>query len=144
MDVSGRDPATLVPHGGAMCLITRIVSADERQIVCATTTHRSPGNPLRRDGQLASLHIAEYGAQVMAIHGGLSDPDAKSRGGMLAGIRDLTLAVARLDDIEGEIEIAAQRLIANPDGQIYLFSARAGGREIAKGRVSVMFASYSK
>lgn len=140
MDVSGRDPATLVPHGGAMCLITRIVSADEKHIVCATTTHRSPENPLRRGGQLASLHIAEYGAQVMAIHGGLCDPSASRRGGMLAGVRDLTLSVARLDDIEAEIEIRAERLIANADGQIYLFSARVGGNEIAHGRVSVMFA----
>jgi predicted hotdog family 3-hydroxylacyl-ACP dehydratase len=139
MDVSSRDPATLVPHGGAMCLISRIVSADDRQIVCATSTHRLPDNPLRRAGQLASLHIVEYGAQVMAIHGGLSDPGAARRGGMIAGVRDLNLAVTRLDEIAAEIEIHAQRLIANADGQIYLFNARAGEREIAKGRVSVMF-----
>ena len=124
-----------------MCLITRIVSADERQIVCATTTHRSPDNPLRRAGQLAALHIAEYGAQVMAIHGGLSDPDATLRGGMLAGVRDLTLGRRRASTTSrAEIEIHAERLIANPDGQIYLFSARAAGSEIARGRVSVMFA----
>ena len=140
MDVSGRDPATLVPHGGTMCLITRIVSADEKQIVCSTSTHRSPYNPLRLNGQLASLHIAEYGAQAMAIHGGLLDPTARERGGMLAGVRDLTLNLARLDDIVDDIEIHAQRLIANPGGQIYLFTARGGGRELAKGRVSVMFA----
>ncbi len=139
MDVSGRDPATLVPHAGTMCLITRIVSADEKQIVCSTSTHRSPDNPLRLDGQLASLHIAEYGAQAMAIHGGLLDPTARERGGMLAGVRDLKLGVARLDDIAEDLEIHAQRLIANADGQIYLFTARAGEKEIARGRVSVMF-----
>jgi predicted hotdog family 3-hydroxylacyl-ACP dehydratase len=140
MDVSGRDPATLIPHAGTMCLITRIVSADERQIVCLTSTHRSPDNPLRYGGQLASLHIAEYGAQAMAIHGGLLDPTARERGGMLAGVRDLQLTVARLDDIAADIEIRAQRLIANPGGQIYLFTASADGKEIARGRVSVMFA----
>jgi predicted hotdog family 3-hydroxylacyl-ACP dehydratase len=140
VDVSGRDPATLVPHAGAMCLITRIVSADDRQIVCSTTTHRLPDNPLRRAGELASVHIAEYGAQVMAIHGGLLDPDARLRGGLLAGIRDLTLGVARLDDIAADIEIHAQRLVANAGGQIYSFVASAGGNEIARGRVSVMFA----
>ncbi len=140
MDVSARDPATLVPHAGTMCLITHIVSADDRQIVCSTSTHRSPDNPLRLDGQLASLHIAEYGAQTMAIHGGLLDPTARERGGMLAGVRDLNLYVARLDDIAEDLEIHAQRLIANPGGQIYLFTARAGEKEIARGRVSVMFA----
>jgi len=139
MDVSSREPATLVPHAGAMCLITRIVSADDRQIVCATSTHRSPDNPLRRAGQLAALHLAEYGAQAMAIHGGLADPDAARRGGMLAGVRDLVLAVTRLDDIESEIEIHAQRLIANPGGQIYSFTARAADRELGRGRVAVMF-----
>jgi predicted hotdog family 3-hydroxylacyl-ACP dehydratase len=139
MDVSGRDPATLVPHAGTMCLITRIVSADEKQIVCSTSTHHSPDNPLRLNGQLASLHIAEYGAQTMAIHGGLLDPTARERGGMLAGVRDLKLGVARLDDIAEDLEIHAQRLIANADGQIYLFTARAGEKEIARGRVSVMF-----
>lgn len=141
--MSGRDPATLVPHAGAMCLITRIVSADEREIVCSTSTHRSPDNPLRHAGHLASLHIAEYGAQVMAIHGGLLDPRARERGGLLAGVRDLTLAVARLDDIAADIVIYAQRLIANPGGQIYSFIARASEREIAAGRVSVMFAGPS-
>lgn len=140
MDVSGRDPATLVPHAGAMCLISRIVSADEKQILCSTSTHRSPDNPLRFDGQLASLHIAEYGAQVMAIHAGLLDATARERGGLLAAVRDLNLFVARLDDIVEDIEIHAQKLVANPDGQIYLFTARARDKEIAKGRVSVMFA----
>ena len=139
MDVSGRDPATLVPHGGAMCLITRIVSADDRQIVCATSTHRSPDHPLRRAGSLAALHLAEYGAQVMAIHGGLADPAAPHRGGMLVGVRDLVLSVVRLDDIETEIEIHAQRLIANPGGLIYSFTARAADSELARGRVAVMF-----
>ena len=59
---------------------------------------------------------------------------------MLAGVRELNLNVARLDDIAEEIEIHAQRLIANADGQIYLFTARAGEKEIARGRVSVIFA----
>jgi predicted hotdog family 3-hydroxylacyl-ACP dehydratase len=83
------DPRTLVPHAGEMCLLTRIVNVGERDIECVTDSHRSASNPLRRDGSLAAFHLAEYGAQAMAAHGGLKDPRAKERGGMLVSIRDL-------------------------------------------------------
>ena len=133
------EPRSLVPHAGEMCLLARIVSASEREIVCAATSHRSPVNPLRLSGRLAALHLAEYGAQAMAVHGGLSDPKARQRGGMLVSIRDLVLQVERLDDIAGEITIAATRLVANADGQIYTFTASSDEQELGRGRVSVMF-----
>jgi predicted hotdog family 3-hydroxylacyl-ACP dehydratase len=133
-------PRELVPHAGTMCLLDRIVSATARDIVCVTSSHRSAANPLRRDGHLAALHLAEYGAQAMAVHGGLADPGAKERGGLLAAIRDLVLEVDRLDDIPGNLTITATRLVANADGQIYSFTANGGGRELGRGRVSVMFA----
>jgi predicted hotdog family 3-hydroxylacyl-ACP dehydratase len=138
MNAGYPEPRALVPHAGEMCLLARIVSAGERDIVCATDSHRSASNPLRRDGALAALHLAEYGAQAMAVHGGLADPHAKERGGMLVSIRDLALAVDRLDDIAGELSIAATRLVANAGGMIYTFAASAGGRELGRGRVSVM------
>lgn len=133
-------PRELVPHAGAMCLLERIVSANARDIVCVTASHRSPQNPLRRAGRLAALHLAEYGSQAMAVHGGLSDAGAKDRGGLLAAIRDLVLDVDRLDDIPGELTIVATKLVANTDGHIYSFTANGGGRELGRGRVSVMFA----
>jgi predicted hotdog family 3-hydroxylacyl-ACP dehydratase len=133
-----RDIRELVPHAGAMCLLERIVSADADSVVCSTATHRSEANPLRHDGRLAALHLAEYGAQAMAVHGGLKDP-ASRRAGMLVAVRDLKLHVARIDDVEGEILIEAKRLLANAGGLVYSFVARAAGRELAAGRVSVMF-----
>jgi predicted hotdog family 3-hydroxylacyl-ACP dehydratase len=132
------DIRKLVPHAGAMCLLERIERADEKEVVCGTFTHRAPTNPLRRNGRLAALHLAEYGAQAMAVHGGLANPAAAARGGMLVAIRDLTLGVARLDDIDAELIIHAVRLVANESGQIYSFSASAAGRELGRGRVSVM------
>jgi predicted hotdog family 3-hydroxylacyl-ACP dehydratase len=140
MDVTTRDPRALVPHGGAMCLLARIVSATETEIVCATDSHRSPDNPLRRDARLAALHLAEYGAQAMAIHGGLHGVSERARRGMLVAIRDLVLQVDRLDDLPDELVIHATRLVANPDGRIYSFTARAGARKLGSGRVSVVFA----
>jgi predicted hotdog family 3-hydroxylacyl-ACP dehydratase len=132
------DIRKLVPHAGAMCLLERIESVDANEVVCGTFTHRAPSNPLRRDGRLAALHLAEYGAQAMAVHGGLANPAAAARGGMLVAIRDLTLRVERLDDIDAELVINAVRLVANESGQIYSFRASAAGRELGGGRVSVM------
>lgn len=134
------DIRSLVPHAGTMCLLERIERFDAADVVCSTATHRSPSNPLRRNDRLAALHLAEYGAQAMAVHGGLHDASLATRGGMLVAIRHLALAVDRLDDIEGEIRIHATRLVANPTGLIYAFSAKAGAREIGAGRVSVMLA----
>jgi predicted hotdog family 3-hydroxylacyl-ACP dehydratase len=135
------DLRTLVPHAGDMCLLERIVSVSDSQIVCATSSHRSPANPLRHANRLAALHLAEYGAQAMAVHGGLHAMGEASRGGMLVAIRDLRLHVARIDDIEGELAVQAVKLVAHTGGRIYSFTARAGERELATGRVSVMFVS---
>jgi predicted hotdog family 3-hydroxylacyl-ACP dehydratase len=136
-----RDIRDLVPHAGAMCLLERIVSADDASVSCTTTTHRSPKNPLRHGGRLAALHLAEYGAQAMAVHGGLTG-DAP-RAGVLVAVRDLKLHVERLDDVDGELLIEAKRLLANSAGLVYSFVARAGGRELGSGRVSVMLAPNS-
>jgi len=133
------EPRDLVPQAGDMCLLARIVRSNEREIVCAATSHGSPSNPLRRNGQLAALHLAEYGAQAMAAHGGLADPAAAARGGMLVAIRDLALTVDRLDDIAGELTITATRLVADASGLIYSFSVSGAGRELGRGRVSVLF-----
>ena len=135
---------SLVPHAAGMCLLSRIVRADDREIVCAATSHCAPDNPLRRAGRLSALHLAEYGAQTMAAHGGLADPAAQTRGGMLVAIRDLALNVDRLDDVAGELTITATKLVANADGQIYSFVASGGGRELGRGRVSVMFTAGAK
>jgi len=135
------DLRTLIPHAADMCLLERIVSAGDSELVCATFSHRSPTNPLRRAGKLAALHLAEYGAQTMAVHGGLQSAGEAARGGMLVAIRELHLYVERIDDIESELTVHAVKLVAHTGGRIYSFSARAGARELATGRVSVMFVS---
>lgn len=137
-DTEFPDIRSLVPHAGTMCLLDRIVSASDTEIVCVTASHRRADNPLRSQQGLAALHLAEYGAQAMAVHGGLQDRAAAAAGGMLVAIRDLKLHVARLDDVAGELEIRATRLVANAGGRIYAFSASVAGRELGSGRVSVM------
>ena len=87
-----RDIRELVPQAGAMCLLERIVSADADSVICSTSTHRSPGTPLRRAGRLAALHLAEYGAQAMAVHGGLNGNAARALSHAEEGMRGLSRA----------------------------------------------------
>ncbi len=95
----------LVPHSGTMCLIDRVDYWDEQTIRCASTSHRDPNNPLRLDGKLSSIHLLEYGAQAIAIHGGLLAKTAIP--GMLAAVRDVSIIIDEIDHITDEIIISA-------------------------------------
>ena len=66
------DIAALLPHAGTARMIERVVRWDAQTIVAATSRHRAPDNPLRKDGRLAAVHLAEFGAQAMAIVGQLA------------------------------------------------------------------------
>src|SRR5262245_26806280 len=92
----GRDAvAALIPHQGTMCLLERVLEWDRDHIVLATATHRSPTNPLLLDGRLRSIHLCEYGAQAMAVHGGLSAQadGRRAQPGFLVSLRDVQLHV---------------------------------------------------
>ena len=137
----GRDEiAALIPHAGRMCLLESVESWSESQIHCRTSSHRDPENPLRRDGALAAVHLVEYGAQAMAVHGGLLEraKGNSARPGLLVAVRDLTLEVARLDSIEAPLLVHAKRLVANTGGWLYSFEVEANGRKLASGRVAVI------
>lgn len=133
--------AALVPHGGAMCLWDELLAADETTVHVRSNGHRDPAHPLRRDGQLAALHLIEYGAQAMAVHGGWLAKAAGADGakpGVLAAVRDVTLLVERIDDLDAPLEAIARRLVANAGGWMYEFRLLAAGRELAAGRASVI------
>src|SRR5689334_15527305 len=90
------DIAALVPHQGAMCLWQDVVEHDAQRVRLRTASHRDPANPLRSDGRLRALHLCEYGAQAMAVHGGLlaREGGAPVRAGMLVALRGVALHVA--------------------------------------------------
>src|SRR4249919_119396 len=100
------DLATLVPHQGAMCLWRDVVGHDATQVRLRTSSHRDPENPLRSEGRLRALHLCEYGAQAMAVHGGLLGraSGAPVRAGMLVALRAVELHVERIDDLPGDLE----------------------------------------
>ena len=134
------DIASLLPHKGAAIMIERVLRWDDAEIVVATTLHRSPTNPLRREGRLAAVHLAEFGAQAMAIHGGLKDRAASRvpQPALLVAVRDLILKRDYVDDLPGELEIAASRLLASEGSWQYSFSVTHISKAIATGRVAAM------
>src|SRR5437667_8637797 len=112
---------TLIPHSGMMCLLDEVTQWDDRSITCVTNTHRDPANPLRRNGRLSAVHAFEYGAQAIAVHGGLRARLAGETAppGYLAALRDARLHVAQLDDITSPLEIYANRLFGDAVNSVY-------------------------
>ncbi len=134
------DIAAVIPHAGHMCLLDRVLAWDEQSITCLSTTHRDPANPLRRDGRLSALHAFEYGAQAVAVHGGLRARAAGVEGsaGYLAGLRHAHLYTGRLDDVDLSLEVHATRLFGDAATVIYEAQIMAGGSLLAEGRIIIM------
>jgi predicted hotdog family 3-hydroxylacyl-ACP dehydratase len=130
----------LLPHAGHALMIERVVRWDEKEIQVATLRHRAPDNPLRRAGRLAAVHLAEFGAQTMAIHGGLRNRAAglPMQPALLVSVRDLELQRDYIDDLAGELEITARPLLVNVASWQYLFTVTHAGVSIATGRVAAM------
>jgi len=142
--VSGHEPiAALIPHQGAMCLLERIIEWDADHVVLATRTHRSAANPLRTGGRLRALNLCEYGAQAMAVHGGLIARAAGSRAppGMLVSLREVLFKREWIEDLPGELRVAARRLLGGERSSQYAFTVHHGGELIAEGRAAIIAAS---
>jgi predicted hotdog family 3-hydroxylacyl-ACP dehydratase len=125
-----------------MCLLERVVDWDDASVTLATTTHRDPANPLARGGRLHAIHLCEYGAQAMAVHGGLA---ARARGerarpGLLVSLRDVVLARDFVHDLPGELEVEARRLHDSGTAWQYEFRVMHAGRLLAQGRAVVSLA----
>jgi len=129
--------ADLIPHQGEMCLLDQIIACDRDHIVCRATGHRSDAHPLREGGVLPAICGIEYGAQAIAVHGALQG--GGRRAGLLAGVRDVTLAVERLDDVPDDLIVSAHRLIGDGRSVLYAFALHAGGRELVRGRAAIAF-----
>ena len=127
----------LIPHGGSMRLLDRVVAYTEHDIECTTSTHSSPGHALRSDDQLSALHLIEYAAQAMAAHGALTSGSVQAA--MLAAVRDIQLHVERIDNIHSRLNIKATRRIAQSRGSIYDFIIRDDRQVLCEGRISIAF-----
>lgn len=136
------DIAALIPHQGSTCLLDDVVSWDEDRIRCTVASHRDPHHPLRGASGLLSVCGIEYGAQAIAVHGGLlaaANPGSgKPQAGYLANAKDVTWSVERLDEIEDDLVIDAEKLISESGRSIYEFALSAQGRILVQGRVAIV------
>jgi predicted hotdog family 3-hydroxylacyl-ACP dehydratase len=133
--------AARIPHGGAMCLLDRLLSWSADSIVCLAADHTSPAHPLRLDGALSAACALEYASQAMALHGALCAPQVGApMPGFLASARGVQLHVRRLDDAPGPLRVGAQRVAGSAGQAMYAFELHdAHGRMLASGRATVMF-----
>ena len=130
----------LIPHRGAMCLLDTVIDWDDARIHATARSHRDPENPLRADGVLHALNLCEYGAQAMAVHGGLlAQRDGNTAApGLLVSLREVKLHAVRIDDLPGDLDIHAQRLLAGVEAMQYGFRVEHAGVVLAEGRAAVM------
>lgn len=132
--------AALVPHGGTMCLLNKVIHHDKKTIVCRAVSHLFPDNPLRCDDRLPALAGIEYAAQAVAAHCTLVSRHSREAAprGLLAGARVVRLNAKRLDDVDESLEVHAERLVADGPRFLYAFAIKAGARDLLSGRIAVV------
>ena len=132
----------LIPHKGSMCLWQEVQAWDAQRIHLRASGHVDPAHPLRANGRLHALHLCEYGAQAMAVHGGLlaRAAGAVAAPGYLVSLRAVELLVARIDDLDGALDVHAERLLGGDGSWQYAFRVLHAGAQVASGRAAVIVA----
>jgi predicted hotdog family 3-hydroxylacyl-ACP dehydratase len=135
--------AARIPHRGDMCLLDAVRDWSATHARCSARSHRAIDNPLRHRDRLGAVCAIEYAAQAMAVHAALvaqasGDGAQRPAAGFLTSTRAVQLHVARLDDIEADLDIDVERLSGTSDSVLYGFSVSAAGRLLASGRAAVM------
>ncbi len=151
-----------IPHADKMCLLDEVLEWDAQRILCRSSSHRSPDNPLRAHGRLGAACGVEYAAQSMAVHGvlmagggaGLAAPPPRGaaaavlaappgRGdrsaGYLASVRAVTLFVQRLDDLPSDLIATATRISGDDNMVLYEFNITAAEQTLLNGRATIIF-----
>ncbi|MCL2344772.1 MAG: hypothetical protein FWC58_02815 [Desulfobulbus sp.] len=137
--------AAHIPHHGTMCLLDRVVCWNETVITCRADSHHAADNPLRDGDHLGIANGIEYAAQAMAVHGALLAGDSQApAAGFLASVRNVRWHRQRLDDLEGELEIHAERISGNELNVLYEFSLRCADECLLSGRAIVMLDANRK
>ncbi len=139
--MQGREAiAALIPHQGLMCLWEEVVEWDAQRIVLRSGGHRSPQHPLRSRGRLHALHLCEYGAQAMAVHGGLlgRERGQPPRPGMLVALRGVQLHVDYIETLPGLLRGEAEVLACGESSQQYAFRIWHETQLLAEGRAAAM------
>ncbi len=136
--------AKLIAHAGAMCLLDGLLDWDADSVRCVSRRFAQADNPLRRaDGTQGAACGIEIAAQAMALHGRLTaGTDGPAVPGMLASLRDVRLAAARLDSVAGELLVEVARLTGDAGGASYRFALSREGEALVSGRATVLFRAW--
>ena len=137
---------SLIPHSFDMCLLDRVEFWDSDKIICLSTSHLLETNPLRRKESLSSVHLLEYAAQAMAVHGGLHNREQglHMTEGYLAALRDVKINLCELDNLQTELRIEANKLLSQGGHMIYAFTVSTEGTALVTGRATVVAISHCK
>jgi predicted hotdog family 3-hydroxylacyl-ACP dehydratase len=138
-----------IPHQGSMCLLEEVVSWDSRHLRCRTGSHRSAANPLSSHGRLGIACGIEYVVQAMAVHGAIAgaapaaaahagNSSAKAEVGFLAGLRDVRMHAAWLDDIDSDLICEVRHIAGDASTALYSFNLSADQRCLLEGRATVV------
>lgn len=124
-----------------MCLLDGVLEWDMTRIHCRASNHRCLHHPLRWRGRLGAVVGIEYAGQAMAAHGALVAGmlGTATRTGYLASVRNLKLSVTRLDDLEGDLDVCAERITGDVDTALYTFVLLSATRELLSGRAGIVF-----
>jgi predicted hotdog family 3-hydroxylacyl-ACP dehydratase len=134
----------LIPHQGRMCLWDEVVAWNAQRIELRAFNHSDARHPLRSHDRLRAVHLCEYGAQAMAVHGGLRarDGGGSAKPGLLVALRGVRLHCARIDDLPGALECEADVLVEGDASQQYAFRIHHAGNLLAEGRAAVMLQDH--
>jgi predicted hotdog family 3-hydroxylacyl-ACP dehydratase len=135
------DWAHLLPHAGGMCLLDAVEHWDAATIHASSGGHARADHPLRGEDGLHAVHLAEYGAQAMALHGALLDRATGCeavRPGMLVSLRDVRFEVEWVEG-DGRLDVHAERVYGSVAGAQYVFRVERGAVVLVSGRVAVLF-----
>ncbi|MEO5813559.1 MAG: phosphotransferase [Rhodanobacter sp.] len=139
------DWAHLIPHAGTMCLLDGVLSWDERSIHALSASHARADNPLRSAQGLHAIHLAEYGAQAMAVHGALlarAQGATTPRPGLLVSLRDVQLVEEYVDQLDGNLDVHAECLHADSGSAQYAFRVEHCGCLLASGRAAIIHPAH--
>jgi predicted hotdog family 3-hydroxylacyl-ACP dehydratase len=133
----------LIPHQGTMCLLDAVIGWDANCLHARTASHRRDDNPLRDGPLLRAVHLAEYGAQAMAVHGALcaQASGGAAQPGFLVSLRGVRFVLPRIDDLDGDLDVYAEKLLDSGASWQYAFRIEHAGEVIAEGRAAVMVGS---
>lgn len=124
-----------------MCLLGAVLAWNDNVIHASATSHADAGHPLRGKDGLHAIHLAEYGAQAMAVHGALlarRQGELQPRPGRLVSLRDMVLEVEYVNGANGRLDVHAERLYADESGAQYAFRVEQAGRVLVSGRAAVI------